>query len=83
MVEKLAAASTNIDKLGCMSVTPTVQLATSDEEIVACHPVMHELRTHIDEQEFVARVRAQAQVDAFQLAYVRDQDLIVAVEVFA
>ena len=65
-----------------MSVTPTVQLATSNEEIVACHPVMHELRPHIDEQDFVSRVRAQAQVNAFQLAYVRDQDLIVAVAGF-
>ena len=82
MVEKLAAASTNIDKLGCMSVTPTVQLATSDEEIVACHPVMHELRPHIDEQEFASRVRAQEQVNDFQLAYVRSQDLVVAVAGF-
>ena len=65
-----------------MSVTPTVQLATSNEEIVACHPVMHELRPRINEQDFVSRVRAQAQVNAFQLAYVRDQDLIVAVAGF-
>ena len=42
-----------------MPATLTIHLATSDEEIVACHSDMHELRPHIDEQEFVSRVRAQ------------------------
>ena len=65
-----------------MSLTPPVQLATSDEDILACHQVMHELRPHIDEEEFVSRVRAQAQVNDFQLAYLRDQNLIVAVAGF-
>jgi GNAT superfamily N-acetyltransferase len=65
-----------------MSLTPPVQLATSDEDILACHPVMHELRPHIDEEEFVSRVHAQAQVNDFQLAYLRDQNLIVAVAGF-
>ena len=65
-----------------MSLTPPVQLATSDEDILACHQVMHELRPHIDEEEFVSRVHAQAQVNDFQLAYLRDQNLIVAVAGF-
>ena len=65
-----------------MSSTPNVQLATSDQDILACHPVMHELRPHIQKEEFVTRVRTQAQVNDFQLAYVLDQDLIVAVAGF-
>ena len=36
-----------------------ISLATSDAEIAACFPVMHELRTNLVEAEFVARVRRQ------------------------
>ena len=82
MAEKLVLASTIIPNRSRMSLTPTVQLAISDEDILACHPVMHELRPHIDEQEFASRVRAQEQVNDFQLAYVRSQDLVVAVAGF-
>ena len=82
MAEKLVLDSTIIPKRSHMSLTPPVQLATSDEDILACHQVMHELRPHIDEEEFVSRVRAQAQVNDFQLAYLRDQNLIVAVAGF-
>lgn len=82
MAEKLVLASTIIPNRSRMSLTPTVQLAISDEDILACHPVMHELRPHIDEEEFVSRVRAQAQINDFQLAYLRDQNLIVAVAGF-
>ena len=82
MAEKLVLDSTIIPKRSHMSLTPPVQLATSDEDILACHQVMHELRPHIDEEEFVSRVHAQAQVNDFQLAYLRDQNLIVAVAGF-
>jgi len=82
LAEKLVLDSTIIPKRSHMSLTPPVQLATSDEDILACHQVMHELRPHIDEEEFVSRVRAQAQVNDFQLAYLRDQNLIVAVAGF-
>ena len=82
MAEKLVLDSTIIPKGSHMSLTPPVQLATSDEDILACHPVMHELRPHIDKEEFVSRVRAQAQVNDFQLAYLRNQNLIVAVAGF-
>jgi len=82
LAEKLATASTSIDSTECMSSTPTIHLATSNEEIAACHPVMHELRPHINEQEFVSRVRAQTQANDFQMAYVRNKELIVAVAGF-
>jgi len=82
LAEKLVLDSTIIPKRSHMSLTPPVQLATSDEDILACHQVMHELRPHIDEEEFVSRVHAQAQVNDFQLAYLRDQNLIVAVAGF-
>lgn len=47
-----------------------ISLATSDAEIAACFPVMHELRQTLTEAEFVARVRRQ-QHGGYQLAQVR------------
>jgi hypothetical protein len=46
-----------------------IALATSDAEILACFPVLHELRPHLVEADFVARVRRQQQ-DGYQLARV-------------
>jgi predicted GNAT superfamily acetyltransferase len=44
-----------------------IALATTDAEISACFPVMHELRPHLVASEFVARVRRQ-QRDGYQVA---------------
>jgi len=46
-----------------------VQVAESEEAVRSCYAVMHELRTQLDEDEFVRRVREQ-QADAYQLAYI-------------
>ena len=46
-----------------------ISLATTDAEIAACFPVMHELRPHLVASEFVARVRRQQQ-NGFQLVRV-------------
>jgi GNAT superfamily N-acetyltransferase len=48
-----------------------VEFAESDEEILRCYPIMLQLRPHLKETEFVARVRSQ-QTGGFQLAYASD-----------
>lgn len=50
----------------------TPRLAESDAEIAACAPVMRELRPHVPEADFVARVRRQ-QRDGYRLAWVADE----------
>lgn len=45
-----------------------IRLADSDSEILACFPVMAELRPHLAEEDFVARIRAQQQ-SGYRLAY--------------
>src|SRR5262245_44622816 len=53
----------------------TIQLATSDEQIKCCYPVMAELRPHVSADEFVTRVRRQHDIAGYELAYVADQDV--------
>jgi hypothetical protein len=36
-----------------------IHLASSDEEIAACFPVMHQLRPHLTPGGFLTRVRSQ------------------------
>ncbi|MBI5760845.1 MAG: GNAT family N-acetyltransferase [Planctomycetales bacterium] len=64
-----------------MNSTP-IQLAETDEQIVACLPVLRQLRPHlIDPDDAVARVRRQQQ-SGFRLAYLTDGDDVVAVTGF-
>ena len=56
-------------------------LAETDTEIARCLPVMLHLRPHLVADEFVARVRAQ-QAQGFQLAYLEDENAVVAVAGF-
>jgi GNAT superfamily N-acetyltransferase len=58
-----------------------VKLADSDEEIAQCFAVMAHLRPNLVEGEFVPRVRAQ-QAEGYRLAYVEDEDAVVAVAGF-
>jgi GNAT superfamily N-acetyltransferase len=58
-----------------------IQLASSDEAIAACYKVMHELRPHVGEQEFLSRVRAQ-QTAGYRLACLRAEGTPVAVAGF-
>jgi GNAT superfamily N-acetyltransferase len=58
-----------------------IQLAESDAEIAACFPVMRELRPHLDEASFVARVRSQ-QASGYLLACAADASGPVAVAGF-
>ncbi len=54
-----------------------VQLAETDDAIAACFPVMHQLRPHLVESEFVGRVREQQQA-TYRLAYIEDGGVVVA-----
>jgi len=57
------------------------KIAVTDAEIAACYPVMKELRPHIEEGEFVARVRAQ-QARGYELAFLAVDGRPVAVAGF-
>ncbi len=58
-----------------------ISLATSDNEITACYPLLRELRPHIAEEGFVARVRRQ-QGQGYCLAYLQADNQVVAVAGF-
>jgi GNAT superfamily N-acetyltransferase len=59
----------------------SVHLAESDAEIARCFPVMQQLRPHLVEVSFVARVREQ-QREGYALAYVREGEDVVSVAGF-
>ena len=54
-----------------------VSLASTDAEIAACYPVIRELRPHLPEDTFIARVRSQQQY-GYLLAYRQEMDMPVA-----
>ena len=58
-----------------------IRIATTDAELAACYPVMRELRPHIGEEHFLSQVRRQERA-SYRLAYVQDQDRVVAVAGF-
>ena len=58
-----------------------IRVATTDKEIAACYPVMRELRPHIAEDHFLARVRSQ-ETTGYRLAFVEHPDGVVAVAGF-
>jgi len=58
-----------------------ITLATTDAEINACYPVMQELRPHINEAEFLPRVRTQ-EVEGYRLVALHDAEGPVAVAGF-
>ena len=54
-----------------------ISLASTDAEIAACYPVIRELRPHLPEETFVARVRSQQQY-GYLLAFRQEMDMPVA-----
>ena len=60
---------------------PTINLATTDAEILRCFPVMHELRPHLLEHEFLNRIRAQ-QAEGYHLASLEHEGNISTVAGF-
>lgn len=59
----------------------SIHVATTDAQIVACHPVMRELRPHVAQAQFLSRVRSQERA-GYRLAYVREPTGVVAVAGF-
>lgn len=59
----------------------SIRIATTDSEIVACYPVMRELRPHIAESQFLARVRSQ-QNTGYRLALLQQAESVIAVAGF-
>ncbi|HJV93886.1 MAG TPA: GNAT family N-acetyltransferase [Azonexus sp.] len=55
-----------------------IRIASTEAEIKACYPAMHELRPHLAEDDFVAQVRRQMQHHGYVLAYIAMQDRVVA-----
>lgn len=58
-----------------------ISVAYSDEEIVACFPVMHELRPHLTQDTFVNKVRS-LEKSGYMLAYLKESGSPVAVAGF-
>jgi GNAT superfamily N-acetyltransferase len=60
---------------------PEIRVAQTDAEIARCAPVMRELRPHIPEADFVARVRRQEPM-GYRLAMLEEGGLVQAVAGF-
>jgi len=52
-----------------------IELAKTDADVLACYPVMAELRPQYSEQEFVEKVRRLTTEHGFQLAYLDDDGI--------
>ncbi len=59
----------------------TVLLARTDADKLACFPVLKELRTHLEETDFLPLLR-RLEAQEYQLAFVRDEDKVTAVAGF-
>ena len=55
-----------------------IQTVTTESEIIACFPAMHELRPHLAEDNFVAQVQRQMQNHGYTLVYLTVEDQVVA-----
>jgi GNAT superfamily N-acetyltransferase len=55
-----------------------VELAESDDQVRACHAVMQQLRTHLDAEQMVARVKVQ-RAEGYKLAALRIGEEVAAV----
>jgi GNAT superfamily N-acetyltransferase len=58
-----------------------IHLAKTEADILSCFPVMKQLRLHLIQDEFVARVRRQAQ-EGYHLALLEDDGAVRAVSGF-
>ena len=55
-----------------------VCVASTETEIAACYPVMHQLRPHLEENEFVSQVQRQMHKHGYTLVYIAASEQIVA-----
>lgn len=52
-----------------------IAIATEETEIQSCYPVMAELRPHLQPEEFLERVKRQARIAGFKLAFLADGEV--------
>lgn len=52
-----------------------IKLAQKDDELQLCYPVMAELRPHVAPDGFVRRVKRQAEIAGYKLAYLTDGEV--------
>lgn len=52
-----------------------IRLAKEDHEIQSCYRVMAQLRPHVSEDEFLPRVKRQATIAGYQIAYLVDREV--------
>lgn len=52
---------------------------TTDEQILAVHEIMHQLRPHISQGDFLATVKRMQQTDGYQLVAAYDEGAVRAV----
>jgi GNAT superfamily N-acetyltransferase len=52
-----------------------IRLAKKDDEIESCYSVMAQLRPHVTKDEFLTRVKRQAAIAGYQIAYVTDGEV--------
>jgi GNAT superfamily N-acetyltransferase len=73
------AAAINRGRIATM--TTEISLATTDQEITACWPVMRQLRTGLAETGFVDRIRLQ-QRGGYRLCYLAENGILRCVAGF-
>lgn len=66
-------------KRGLFMDTTTIYELTSQAEILKAYPIMHQLRTHLDEKAYLDLVMEAKEKDMYRLFALSDQDEIVAV----
>ena len=49
-----------------------IGLAKEDDELQSCYPVMAQLRPHVPSGEFLQRVKRQAEIADYKIAYLTD-----------
>jgi GNAT superfamily N-acetyltransferase len=74
----VTAAAIDSPGRGADDAGVSINLALTDDEIQACHPVMFQLRPHVSADEFLPRIRRQ-QAGGYHLAALRDGGRVVAV----
>lgn len=62
-----------------METVPQFVWLETEEEVRSAFPVMRELRTHLDEETYVALVREAKEKEGYKLVALYDQDKMVAV----
>ena len=60
----------------------TIRLAETETDIRRCFPVMRQLRTHLEEAEFISRVQRQHDAFGYALAFLEDHGQIKTVAGF-